>query len=256
MKKIMILISLLGIIIIFYIIIKPDSIKQIKYYYLEKIYGQPIDIETGIINNDFFNIDSTGKECVNTTKGINEAILYANKNNIEYIKLEHGSYLINGIRDSKGIELKSNITFDCGGATLQEITNDQIGYCVFYLNEVENVKIINGIIKGDKNTHNYDNISSTHEWGSGIVLLGCINIEIHNLEIYNFTGDGIYISGSEVSNGSRLLSKNISIENNNVHHCRRQGISIITGDTIEIKDNEIHDIRWSFATSWYRYRKK
>ena len=54
---------------------------------LKKMYGEPI-AEDGKINNAYFGIEIDGRDAKKTLVGINKAIEYASKNNIENIKLE------------------------------------------------------------------------------------------------------------------------------------------------------------------------
>lgn len=244
-------IPIFGLIIIFIIIIliilfstNVINIEEFNGNVRKSLYGDPIDLETGTINNEYFNINSEGENANQTTKGINDAIEYASKNNINYIKLEKGEYLVNGEGEKnkeKGILLKSNINLDLNNSKIIHETNGSIAYNVFSIHNIENVIISNGIIVGDKETHNYDDIESTHEWGYGIELKGANNVKLYNLQIEKTTGDGIFIS-SYTSNETIIPSENVEISNNNIYDCRRQGISITCGKNIEIHDNTIHDI--------------
>lgn len=104
---------------------------------------------------------------------------------------------------------------------------------------VENVKIINGKIQGDKEEHEYER-NSTHEWGFGIDIRGSKNVELSNLEIFECTGDGVFITNYENAGN---VAENITLNNLNIHDCRRQGISVIAANNIYIQNNEIHDIK-------------
>lgn len=185
-----------------------------------------------------------GKNAKETTKGLNEAIEYASNNSINYIKLEQGEYLVNGEgerNEAKGIMLKSNINLDLNNSEIIHESNSSIRYTIFSVYDVENITVSNGILKGDKYTHNYSENESTHEWGFGIELQGSNNISINNLEITELTGDGIFISNF-YKNNEVIPTENVEICNNNIYDCRRQGISITCGKNIEIYENEIHDI--------------
>lgn len=232
------------------VLVKNDVIENVYYNILEQFYGEPFS-EEGLINNSFFGIKSDGTSADSTTKGINKAIEYASKNNIEYIKLEKGTYLIDGKSRSnyvgestakKGIIMQSNIIFDCNGSTLKHIDCDVVNYAVFSVTDVQNVTIMNGILLGDKETHNYGNVQSSHEWGFGIDVRGSQNVILNNLNISNFTGDGIILNDI-IKSGKYVVSKNIKILNCNIHACRRQGISVIDADIVDIYNNEIHDIQ-------------
>lgn len=109
----------------------------------------------------------------------------------------------------------------------------------FLLVGVENVKIINGIIQGDKEEHTYTE-NSTHEWGFGIDIRGSKNVELSNLEIFECTGDGVFLTNYEELDN---VADNITLNNLNIHDCRRQGISIIAANNVCIQNNEIHDIK-------------
>ena len=250
-KTIKILICILLLLGIYFVLTYADEVQNLTYSIKIQIYGEPIDKETGLINNDFFSINGAGKSPNSTTKGINEAIQYASKNNIEYIKLEKGTYLIDGKSRSnyigestskKGIVMQSNIVFDCNGATLKHVDCDTVNYAVFSATDVQNVTIMNGILIGDKESHNYSNVQSSHEWGFGIDVRGSQNVILDNLNISNFTGDGIILNDI-IKNGKYIVSKNIKISNCDIYACRRQGISVIDADIVDIYNNEIHDIQ-------------
>lgn len=197
-------------------------------------YENAINTSNYIINNEYFSINSKGYEPDKTTKGINDAIKYANNNNITYIKLEKGIYKIN----YNGIELKSNITLDLNGSQIIQSETDRESYSNFTFRNLKNVTLYNGIIVGDRQEHNFSNNSnSTHEWGHGIKIFGGDNIKIINLEIYDMIGDGIYICSEDNKNPTNIKIKNLIISN-----CRRQGISIIAGENIKIDGCEINNI--------------
>lgn len=240
MKKKKFFILLIAISIIMCMVI---ANKKSIYNKIEKIkinqYGAPIDTE-GTINNAYFNIDENLQNAKETTKGINEAISYADKNGIEYIKLKKGKYKIQTdgwFQNNKGIKLCSNMTFDLNGAEIIIESNDSPEYAIFYMEDSENISIINGVITGDREEHEYTD-KSTHEWGFGIEIKSCNDIRINNVEIRNTTGDGIYIG----KNINKHNSKKVTIENCNIYQCRRQGISIISAENTKIRNNEIHNI--------------
>lgn len=96
-------------------------------------------------------------------------------------------------------------------------------------------------------TGKVDNQSYTHEWGHGIDMTGSNDIEIAGIDISNCTGDAIS-SGwlqyrlnpeeyTQEEMGNRLF-----IHDCNLHHCRRQGISITSTNDVWVHRNHIHDI--------------
>lgn len=239
-KVIICLVFIISIILIYGIFIYIHHMDEIITDIKIARYGEPINLETSTINNEFFGISDDFSNARKTTEGINEAIKYASRNNIEYIKLEKGNYMImpnKSENGKKGIILYSNITLDFNGSTIKAETNNASNYSMITISDVENVNLINGIMVGDKNTHEYDE-NSTHEWGMGITIKSAKNIVIKNLHISDMTGDGIYVS----KNTENINSTNIQISNCNIYNCRRQGITIISADGVIIKENEIHDI--------------
>ncbi len=245
-KLIFLLLILIILFIIFYINSTGFNYKNVYLESAKGMNGEPIDKETGLINNRYFNINAQGKNAKETTEGINKAIEYAYNNNINYLKLEKGSYSIDGQSftnqnesdEKKGIILQSNITIDLNGSELKQIANDKVNYAIISITEVENVKINNGKIIGDQENHQYTD-NSTHEWGFGIDIRGSENIEISNLEIQDCTGDGIIITNYKDYNN---ISENIKINNLHIHDCRRQGISIIAAQDVVIENNELYNI--------------
>lgn len=245
-KKVIILISIFLIFLIYIVLINYNKIQNLANLIKIQMYGEPIEKETGIINNEFFSINQDGKDSKNTTKGINEAIQYASKNNIEYIQLRKGTYLIDGNTtnycnfenaEKKGIILESNITLDLNGSLIKHVSTSYPNYSIFSITDVENVEIRNGFIVGDKYTHDYSN-SSTHEWGFGIDIRGSKNVNINNVQISETTGDGIILG--DYTNGD--YAENISIRNCKISDCRRQGISIVCAENVCVQDNEINNI--------------
>lgn len=92
-----------------------------------------------------------------------------------------------------------------------------------------------------------DNQNWTHEWGHGIQINGSHNIVINNVEISNCTGDAISTAWLEYKlNSSDYIQEDmgsyIYIHSCNLHHCRRQGISLTGSNDIYISSNKIHHI--------------
>ncbi len=118
-------------------------------------------------------------------------------------------------------------------------------YSIISVYEVQNVTICNGKLVGDKDTHDYTTISSSHGWGYGIDIKASENVIVSNIEICDMTGDGISISNlprTVTENKQSITSENIFIERCNIYGVRRNGISVISGKNVKIYQNEIHDI--------------
>lgn len=176
MKKRFVFSLIVVIILIVIILNNRITINTIKTE-IVKLTEEPINSETGTINNRYFNIYSDGNNPEETTKGINNAIKYANKNNIKSIKFEKEFYKVENVNVkgniSRAIIMESNISIDWNGANIEFVKNDKPIYAIISILGKDNIEIKNAILVGDKNEHIYDtNISKTHEWGNGIDIRG------------------------------------------------------------------------------------
>lgn len=126
-----------------------------------------------------------------TTKGINEALIWANKNGYDSFLVPNGTYLIS--KDSS-INMVSNITFELEkDAVLQKESNSYSGYSLLNVGPgVHHVTLKGGTYRGDKDTHNYSS-GGTHEGGYGIITSGANDVTIDRIKVVNFTGDGLAI---------------------------------------------------------------
>jgi hypothetical protein len=148
-------------------------------------------------------------------KGINEN---------QFVKLPNFPILIS----EKGLSLKSNSILYFNQKSKLIITPNSLPkYQILDVRNIENVKIYNPKLVGDKNKHK----GAAGEWGMGINIISSSNITIYNPEIINCWGDGIYISGV-----STKESENIYVEGGLLDNNRRNGISIISGKNINISN--------------------
>ena len=165
------------------------------------------------------------------------------------IRLERGNYCLWGVDDghnSKIVRIPSNTELDLNGSTLQLATNDEPWTALFRIERAENIRLFNGTLIGDRETHNYGRLTgnranfartkewSSHEWGFGIRVRGGKNIEFYNLTIREVTGDCIIFLDDK--------SSNVTIRNNKLSRARRGGIVATNIDTLIIHDNYIFDI--------------
>ncbi|MFV5383670.1 right-handed parallel beta-helix repeat-containing protein [Acinetobacter junii] len=141
------------------------------------------------------------------------------------VEIPSGKYFINA---TKSIKLISNTSIIMSKNTkLYVIPNGNSSYRVFDIRNVENVKIYGGQVIGDKYTH----LNSKGEWGMGIDIRDSQNIEIYDMTIEKMWGDAIYLGNNGKNNNKNILIKNIIMDDN-----RRQGISIISVDTLVAKN--------------------
>jgi len=140
------------------------------------------------------------------------------------VKMPNFSILVN----DKGLLLKSNsIILFQSSSTLLKSSSTQASYSVLNLNRVSNVKILNPVIVGDRQIHK----GNKGEWGMGISINSSSNVSIYNSNITNCWGDGIYIG-----NINKIPSNNIMIDGGKIDNNRRNGISIISGKKITVRN--------------------
>lgn len=92
-----------------------------------------------------------------------------------------------------------------------------------------------------------DNMYYTHEGGHGIGLYGANHILIDDVEIYACAGDGIMVGVQQHhldpnDYTQEEMGQHITIRNCDIHHCRRQGISLCGSNDVYVYNNEIHHI--------------
>lgn len=119
-----------------------------------------------------YNINNSSANATNTTKGINDAILYAKNNGYDGVKLPKGKYYIDTsvvnnttitsadgsetfVYAKKGICMQSDLELILEDCILEMIPTEDPTYCILNTVNCDNVKITGGTIIGDKLTHNY-----------------------------------------------------------------------------------------------------
>ena len=188
-----------------------------------------------------------------TTDSINKAIQDAKALGYEKIRLEEGEYWICSDKNIRwgrprdGIFVPSNTEFDLNNSTLRLVPNNKVVYGLIQLHDVENVTIKNGHLIGDRYQHSYvyDAEGPTHEYGFGVNIMASNNITVENMSIEQMTGDAVIAIGSAQAlnpDGSNRYCTNITIQNNDLFDCRRQGISICHAKDVYIYKNKIHHI--------------
>lgn len=193
--------------------------------------------------------------CTDDTPYINKLLREwegAQKNNqdtYDYLYLPAGVYWIDpvaggsdgsdydefGMYKFGGIILTDNQTLVMSpSALLMTIGNNRNSYHVIYAFGRDNINISGGQIIGDSRIHT----GKDGEWGHGIQIDGCTNVTIKDVEISQCWGDGIYLglySGwDEEGNPKKTTSRDVTITGCNLHHNRRNNLSITDADYITI----------------------
>lgn len=196
-----------------------------------------------IIELGRWGIANNGTQPVKTTDQLQAAIDWASEQGFSKVTIPSGHYLLGKdatFNYQAGIELPSNIELNLGNDTVLEMgTNNKWNYCVIAVNGQTDVVIRGGTIKGDRDTHIFtprpNDGKTAHDEGHAICLQnGTKRVLVENTHIHRVTGDGLLLVEQ---------IEDVTIRNNEIHHNRRQGISIVGGKRIAILNNEIHHIR-------------
>jgi hypothetical protein len=129
--------------------------------------------------------------------------------------------------DTTGLKLRTNthIRFDTG-ASIKLLPHNADIYQMMLIEDVSNVIVENAYLDGSKEL----NSASGGEHGMGFSILGGQNITLTAPTTINTWGDGIYINDSQSKKNTPTY--NLRVDNHKADGCRRQGVSIISGDTI------------------------
>ena len=137
-----------------------------------------------------FNISSDGKNPAETSKGINQALQDAQATGANRVVFPKGTYLISET-DPVAITNK-NMIIDLNGSTFQINTNGELTYAIVKFDfGAENVRLTNGTLLGDKDTHDYTTVKGSHEGGCGLRLFSGSNLEVDHLTVSNVPGYGV-----------------------------------------------------------------
>lgn len=130
-----------------------------------------------------------------------------------------------------GLKLSSNkvLYFNVNSSLVMKANNSSY-YAIISIIGAKNVKIYNPKLIG------YRTKGNTGEWGHGIEIVASSNIVVENAKINNCRGDGIYLSNVSVNNKKsyRAGVSNIVIRNAILDYNRRNGISILAGNGINL----------------------
>jgi fibronectin type 3 domain-containing protein len=215
-------------------IVFPSGIKSIG----DKVFGSsPANIS---INVKSFG--AMGDGSTDDTLAIQNAINYAGLNGYNIICEKSKIYIVaTNSGDQDVIKIKSNnTTLNLNGSTFRLAPNKYTYYSLIKVTQKTGVKIMNGVLQGDRLTHDYTTISSTHEFGYGVSISGS-QVTLDGLEIYDMTGDAV--CAKEVSlGGGAYTTGTARLLNCELHHCRRQGISVLDFGYVYVTGCYIHHI--------------
>lgn len=201
-----------------------------------------------VIDLEHWHISNQRGDPIETRTRMNEAIKWAIDNGYDKVVVPAGAYLVGEQESSNyqaGIELQGNMTLELSpGAVIEMAANDKWNYCVVTVSGKSNITLRGGALLGDRKDHKYDANGGGHDEGHGVCVWTAVDrILIEKMELHELTGDGVLIVGAAKSGeAAEKPSTNVTIRNNNIHHNRRQGVSIVGGHNVVVSDNHIHHI--------------
>ncbi|MEN5233488.1 right-handed parallel beta-helix repeat-containing protein [Sphingobacterium faecium] len=130
------------------------------------------------------------------------------------------------IINEKGLKVRSNqvLIFPPNSKLIMK-PNSKPRYVLLLVQEVQNVKIYNVKMEGDR----YKHLNAEGQWGMGIRVFGAKDVKIVNPVIEKMWGDGIYIGGPRGKESRSVDVYNAVLDNN-----RRNAISITSADGVSI----------------------
>ena len=168
--------------------------------------------------------------------------LFSAMDNVQELEVmvENEILLFSVPRNGYGISPPKNTTINSNNSEYHVETNGNPNY---YLIDIRNDNVVfnGGVFVGDRETHDFTE-TGTHEWGHCFSINGALNVEINNVEISGFTGDGVYVGalGGQLTQ-YKLFRNKVLVYNSEIFNCRRQGISLINGQ-LDVIDCTIHNI--------------
>lgn len=142
------------------------------------------------------------------------------------ILVPDGTYMVNAITH---ISINTgNKLFLNNNTTIKAITNSANNYAIIHISNAKDVEISGGTIEGDRETHT----ASTGEWGMCVSIVdGSDNVYIHDINLINAWGDGLYCNTTGSVRTERVYVKD----------ARRNGYSIISADNFISNQDVIED---------------
>lgn len=112
--------------------------------------------------------------------------------------------------------------------------NSSKNYQIIHVFGRNNVTISGGQVIGERSEHT----GKDGEWGHGIAIFGSTNVTIENVDVSQCWGDGIYLGKYDNSSLGNPGSNGVTITNCNLHHNRRNNLSITDASNITVKNSE------------------
>ena len=138
-----------------------------------------------------------------------------------------GTYMIDALRS---INMRSHTRLKLDpNAQLVAIPNSSTRYHVIKAWNVNNVEITGGRIVGERAKHR----GTTGEWGYGINIQASNRVNVRDVHLSNFWGDGMWI-GAIGRQETAVVSTDVTLNNVTSTNNRRQGLSIGPADRVYV----------------------
>lgn len=135
-----------------------------------------------------------------------------------------GTYMVDAA-SQRQLKIGNDTTLKLSpGATIKAIPNGSKSYALLTVQGASDVTITGGTLEGDRSRHT----GQEGEWGMGVsVLNGSKNVTISGVTSKEMWGDGFYVQGA----------KNVAFCSVVADHNRRQGLSVIDVDQLEVTNS-------------------
>jgi len=142
------------------------------------------------------------------------------------VAIPAGTYLINAVaRNGHGLALGSDMTLLMApGAVLKAIPNAAPEHIILLVSQARNVNVLGGTLEGDREAH----LGRDGEWGMGLQISNSRQVVVEAVTARECWGDGFYVTNT---NSDITLCRVVA------DHNRRQGLSIVGGDGILVRDS-------------------
>lgn len=165
-------------------------------------------------------VDNVVKPKIKGSDSTDEIQTVLNENDV--VVLPNRTIKIN----EKGLRLKSHqILIFQENTKLELLPNDKTHFAVLIIDEIENVKVFNANIVGER----FEHLGTSGQWGMGIRVIAAKNVKIYNPRVKEMWGDGIYIGGRR-----GIPSQNIEVYNAHLDNNRRNALSITSADGVKL----------------------
>lgn len=180
------------------------------------------------IYSSWFDFSTDAKS---NTQNFRNMCMLTNGNDNGHIIIESGEYPVEVTHNDGYVIQPNSCTEITINGHIKLEGNAFSNYHIIDIRRSHDVKVNgNGKISGDIGSH----IGIDGEWGMGISVISSSNVTIKNITIERCWGDCIYIGQATRSRND--YSENVKVDNVTCRYGRRQGLSLISGCNISIKN--------------------